>query len=303
MSTRVVVVVAACVIAVPVCATAQGSEPFRPFEADAYRLVNSIAFSPDGSEMYYALLAREVQAHRGQSAEGAPEVGMYRSVWDGSGWSEPELVPFTGAYHTYEPTISPDGTVMVFNSARPWDDGRIPEKNDLWVSERSDGEWGNPRRIAEISTFDGEESYGALSADGMLVFLKEVRTAGESAFDLYESRYIEGRFAPPVRHPVSSDRWGEGDPWLSSDGRILIFTRWDDRVGWAETVDLYISVRDAAGWSEPVPINELNTDGADFGVAASPDDRWLYYKNGSNFMRVSMQSIIEAYENSPAPGP
>ena len=279
---------------------AQTPEPFLPFEPHAYRLVNSVAFSPSGSEMYFALFAREVRAHRGESPEGAPEVGLYRSTRAGSTWSEPEIVPFTGSYHTYEPTISPDGTLMVFNSTRPYPDGRIPEANDLWMSERRNGEWGNPRRITEISAFDTEESYGALAGDGTLVFLKQVEVSDGSPFDLYESRYVDGHFEPPTRHPVSSDRWGEGDPWLSPDGNMLIFTRWDDDVGWSETVDLYITTRDADGWSEPEPLQELNTDGADFGVAASPDGRWLYYKNGPTFMRVDLESALGPYR-TPAP--
>jgi len=282
-------------------AGAQAPEPFRPFDTDAYRLVNSIAFSPSGSEMYFALFAREVRAHRGQSPEGAPEVGLYRSTRGASGWSEPEIVPFTGSYHTYEPTISPDGTVMVFNSVRPYPDGRMPESNDLWVSERANGEWGDPRRITELSTFEGEESYGALAGDGTLVFLKEAQVANGAPYDLYESQYSGGSFSPPTRHPVSTDRWGEGDPWISPDGRTLIFTRWDDEVGWSETVDLYIAIRGAEGWSEPVPLHELNTDGADFGVASSPDGRWLYYKTGSRFMRVDMESILGRYRTSAPP--
>ena len=283
-------------------AKAQAPEPFRPFDAHAYRLVNSVAFSPSGSEMYFALFAREVRAHRGESTEGAPEVGLYRSTHDGSRWSDPELVPFTGSFHTYEPTISPDGTVMVFNSIRPYPDGRMPERNDLWVSERADGDWGLPRRIEEISTFEAEESYGALAGDGTLVFLKAVEVADGSPYDLYQSRYVNGRFEPATRHPVSSDRWGEGDPWLSPDGRVLIFTRWDDEIGWAETVDLYITTCGAAGWSEPQPLDPLNTDGPDFGVASSPDGRWLYYKNGSNFMRVDLESVVGAYRSPPPCG-
>lgn len=284
-------------------ASAQSPEPFRPFEARAYRLVNSIAFSPSGSEMYFALFAREVRAHRGHSSEGAPEVGLYRSTREASGWSEPEMVPFTGDFQTYEPTISPDGRVMVFNSKRPWPDGRMPEANDLWVSERTDGEWGDPRRITELSTFEAEESYAALAGDGTLVFGKEVSVADGSPYDLYESRYSEGRFSSPTRHPVSSDRWGEGDPWLSPDGRTLIFTRWDDEIGWSETVDLYISTRGAEGWLEPEPLSELNTDRPDFGVASSSDGRWLYYKNGDSFMRGDLDSIIGPYRTRPRQRP
>ena len=294
-------IIAICWLCQAGVASAQVPEPFWPFEARAYRLVNSIAFSPSGSEMYFALFAREVRAHRGESSEGVPEVGLYRSTLGTSGWSEPEMVPITGGFHTYEPTISADGRTMVFNSTRPYSDGQVPEKNDLWVSERTNGEWGSPRRIAELSTFEAEESYGALADDGTLVFLKEIQTPdGSPGYDLYESHYSGGRFSPPTRHPVSTNRWGEGDPWISPDGRTLIFTRWDDEIGWAESVDLYIATLDPDGWSEPVPLRELNTDGADFGVASSPDGRWLYYKTNSQFMRVDMESVLGRYRD---PGP
>lgn len=294
-ATRVAVI---CWLTQAALLEAQAPEPFVPFEARAYRLVNSIAFSPSGSEMYFALFAREVRTLRGQPTDGVPEVGLFRSSWLGSRWSEPELVPLTGRFQTYEPTISPDGSVMVFNSARPYPDGRTPETNDLWVSEHASGEWGPPRRIAEISTFEREESYAALAGDGTLVFLKEVEIEGGSPYDLYQSRYVDGRFEPPTRHPVSSDRWGEGDPWLSPDGRTLIFTRWDDEVGWAETVDLYIATLGEDGWTEPEPLQALNTAGADFGVAASPDGRWLYYKNGPDFMRVDLESTLRMYRTT-----
>ena len=298
MKSATVGIIAMCSLFQAGLADAQTPETFWPFEARAYRSVNSIAFSPTGSEMYFALLAREVRAHRGQPSDGAPEVGLYRSTYGPSGWSEPEVVHLTDGFKTYEPTISPDGRTMVFNSTRPYADGRMPEKNDLWVSERENGEWGTPRRIDEISTFDAEESYAALAGDGTLVFLKEVQTDdGSPAFDLYQSHYDGSRFGPPTRHPVSTDRWGEGDPWLSPDGRTLVFTRWDDDVGWAESVDLYVATLGHTGWSEPVPLDQLNTDGADFGVASSPDGRWLYYKTDAQFLRVDLEAVLGRHQH------
>jgi len=273
----------------------QSPEAFRPFEARPYRLVNSIAFAPSGDEMYFTLFAREVRAHRGLDEAGAPEVGLFRSVRDSGGWSEPEEVSLTAGYDSYEPTISPDGSLLVFNSRRPYEDGRVPATNDLWMSERRDGQWTSPRRISELTTFEAEESYGALAGNGTLVFLKDrPREDGTPRFDLFESRFVNGRFTDPTRHPISSDRWGEGDPWLSPDGRTLIFTRWDDEVGWAESVDLYIATLRPEGWSEPVPLTALNTAGPDYGVAGSPDGRWLYYRANSRFMRTPMAPVIEA---------
>ena len=286
----------ALTLAAHTAGAAQSPETFRPFDGDAYRLVNSIAFSPDGSEMYVTLFVREVLADRGQPTDGAPEVGLFRAHAGSSGWSDPELLPITGPYDSYEPSVAPDGSYMVFNSRRPWDDGRTPEVNDLWLSERAGDRWAAPTRIREITSFDFEESYPAVAANGALVYM-QARAApdGSTTHDLYHSRRVDGRFAPGERHPVSTDRWGEGDPWLSSDGRTLIYTRWDDEVGWAESVDLYISVLRGDRWSDPVPLAELNTDGADFGVAASADGRWLYYKNGIRFSRVPLDETLAPY--------
>ena len=74
----------------------------------------------------------------------------------------------------------------------------------------------------------------------------------------------------------------------------------DDAIGWAESVDLYIGIRGADGWSEPEPLRGLNKDGADFGVAASPDGRWLYYKTNTQFWRVDMESVVAPYRHAPS---
>ena len=85
------------------------------------------------------------------------------------------------------------------------------------------------------------------------------------------------------------------DPQIAPDGSYLIFTRWDDAIGWAETVDLYISFATGAGWSTPVALDELNSDGADFGAAISPDGAWLYYKRGASFRRVALDPLLERH--------
>ena len=223
-------------------AARQVGEPFVPFEARAYRLINSVAFSPDDGTMLFALFHREVLAHRGLAVDSAPEVSLFSARRTADGWTTPVLLPFAGVFQDYEATWSPDGGLVVFNSRRPYADGRIPEVNDLWMVEHGTDGWGTPTRIAAITTFQHEESYGSLAADRTLVFLGGRSGAnGQPTYDLYESRFVDGAFTEAVRHPVSSDRWGEGDPWLARDGSYVIFTRWDEARPWRETVDLYVS--------------------------------------------------------------
>ena len=270
-------------------------EAFDPFPDLDHRLVNGIAFSPAGDEMFFTLFAREVTG-----SPSAPEVGLFRSRFSEGTWSEPEPLAINQEFDSYEPTLTADGLTMVFNSSRPYDDGQVPEVNDLWMTTREEGgEWAAPRRLDELTTFEFEESYSAFSPEQTLVFLANRPTETDSVqFDLHEARLVDGRFEPARVHPVSTARWGEGDPWISPDGDVLVFTRWDDRVGWLETVDLYISYRTGEGWSDPVPLADLNTDGADYSPGGSPDGRWFYYRADSRFMRVELEAVVQRYRPS-----
>jgi hypothetical protein len=272
---------------------------FVPYAEHAYRLVNSVAFGPAGETMYFALLHREVREHRGADAGDVPEVALYSAHRVGDGWSEPELLPFAGQYKDYEPTLTPDGTFMVFNTQRPYPDGRIPETNDLWMVEADEDGWGEPVRIDAINSFDNEESYSSLMADRSLVYGRgRPGPDGEAVFDLYLSEYRHG-YQAPTRHPVSSDRWSEGDPWIAPDGSYLIFTRWDDSIGWRDSVDLYIAFQDAASWSEPVSLDSLNTAGPDYGAAVSANGEWLYYRADGRFLRTPLAPVLEEYRSPP----
>lgn len=276
--------------------SAQTVEEFQPFADFDHRPVNSIDFSGDGATMYLALLHQEVVTSQGLDGSSVPETALYESRWVDGAWATPRLVSFSGNFKDYEPTLTADGSLMVFNSQRPYQDGRVPTANDLWMVERQGAGWGTPRRIESITTFENEESYGSLTADGGLVFLAgRPDGSGGTSFDLYWSEFVDGEFRPAARHPVSTDEWGEGDPWIAPDGSYLIFTRWDDAVGWSESVDLYISFQVDGAWTTPAALEALNTAGADFGPAVSPDGQFLYYKNNSRFLRTELDAVLREH--------
>ena len=271
------------------------AEPFVPFEGRAYRLVNSVAFSADDQTMYFTLFYREVLAQRGRPDTTAAEVALFRSQRRGNGWSEPELVTFSGTWSDYEPALAPDGSVLLFNSKRPWPDGRIPRRNDLWTVQRRGDSWSEPRPLQGLNSFELEESYATIDRERRMVFVKGPVREGGDDFDLYETRLgPNGAVEAPRRLPFSDDRFGEGDPQLAADGSFLIFTRWDHQVGWQQTCDLYIAFRSGIGWTEPVPLSALNTPRPDYGAALSSDGRWLYYRAGGPLQRRPLELVLSA---------
>lgn len=273
----------------------QAPEEFQPFQARAYRLVNGPAF--DGSEnvMLFALLNREVLAHRGRPDSTAPETGLYVASRSGGAWSEPSLLPFSGSYADYEPALSIDGTTLLFNSKRPYPDGRTPTRNDLYMVERRDGMWGQPRPIPGINSFELEESYGTMDSARRVVFVRGPTREGTDDFDLYEfTLRADGSASEPMNLPFSGEEFGEGDPLLARDGSYLIFTRWDYRVGWQQTCDLWISFRGTVGWTIPVPLVELNTTSPDYAATLSPDGQWLYYRTAGRYLRRAIGPVLDS---------
>ncbi len=107
------------------------------------------------------------------------------------------------------------------------------------------------------------------------------------------SEDLDSRLPNATRPPRIDGR--RETPWLSPDGRTLIFTRWDAEVGWVETVDLYMSVLREGERSEPAPLAELNTDGADFGVAAGPNGRWLTTRMVTNTSASASSQVLARY--------
>ena len=174
------------------------AQVFRPFSIPAYRLVNSVAWTPQGDSMLVALYYRDVQKYRGQPSDTTmPVTALYLTQRDGDGWSEPTLLPWSGQYQDYEPALLPNGAVLIFNSRRPWPDGRLPPHNDLWMVRRTSAGWDVPQPLSEVNTFDLEESYATLTTDGRMIFLKGL---GNEVYDLYESRLRpDGTFSTAVR--------------------------------------------------------------------------------------------------------
>jgi hypothetical protein len=208
--------VAITVIATTIAITAtQAPELFQPFQPRAYRLVNGVAFDGTEDRMLFALLTREVLAHQGRPDSTAPETGIYTSQRAPNGWSEPVIASFSGSFADYEPALAADGSLLLFNSKRPYPDGRRPMRNDLYVVERNGDALGTPRPLATINSFDLEESYATMDSARRVIFVRGPSREGTDDFDLYEfTLRADGSTTEPLGLPFSGTEFGEGDPQL-----------------------------------------------------------------------------------------
>jgi len=241
--------------------------------------------SPDGTRLIAALNLSRLAAGRNlPPASGAPEVGLFESRRQGDGWSNPELLPFSGTFEDYELSFAPDGSLAVFNSQRPLPDGRRVEnrKNNLWLIRRTDSGWSETRYLAGVSRLETEESYGTVGPGGRLIFVREGPPDQFGPdYDLHLSQIVGDDATTSVAFEPAATKHGEGDPWFATDGTYVIFTRWDRSRPWEATVDLYITFDMGGRWSEPVPLSEVNGDGtADYAVTIAGFPERIYWKRG-----------------------
>ena len=268
--------------------TTPAGTPFQPWGPGSYQTVNAIEFTPDGRAMFAALFPAQVAKVESRPAPAdSPEVALYESRHDGQRWSAPQLLPFAGRWKDYEASLSPDGQWMLFNSSRPTPDGQAVTKNNLWLTRRTPQGWSSPVYLSEINRPDSEESYAAIGPDGLVIFLGEGASDQHGPdFNLYQTRISGDRASPRTPFAPGATAAGEGDPWLARDGSYVIFTRWDRAREWAAGVDLYISFREAKGWTSPIALTEINDpSGPDYAVSVAGSPERIYWKRrGGTFV-------------------
>ena len=280
--------------------------PFQPWGPGSYQTVNAIEFAPDGRSMFVALFPSQVAKVENRAAPaGSPEVALYESRREGERWSVPQLLPFAGQWTDYEASLSPDGQWMLFNSSRPTPDGAAVKKNNLWLTRRTSQGWSTPTYLAAINRPDTEESYAAIGPDGLVIFLSEGAADEHGTnFNLYQTRISGDRASAPTPFAPAATAAGEGDPWLARDGSYLIFTRWDRAREWGAGVDLYITFRNAGGWTSPIALSEINDPaGPDYAVSIAGTPERIYWKRRGGTFVADWAPILAQARARAAAGP
>jgi hypothetical protein len=202
--------------------------------------------------------------------------------WTGSGWGEPRVAPFSGRWAEGDLSLAPDGRAAYFVSTRPIEPGGAPRADtDVWrLHRQDDGAWGEPEHLPDLAS-DGFEWFPNATADGWLYFGSE-RAAGnlgaEGTSDLWRARFEGGRFEPPENLGPQINTAGQDiEPWISADGRLLIFAS-NGRADSRGSYDLYASHLCDGSWTAPRNLgDEVNSPEWDFGPRLSPDGRFLFF--------------------------
>jgi outer membrane protein OmpA-like peptidoglycan-associated protein/Tol biopolymer transport system component len=184
----------------------------------------------------------------------------------------------------YWPSLSVDEQMLMFTVMLPSDaQGERTPLNlneDFYYAIRKGDQWDNRINAgAPLNTPDNEGAH-SMTADGRILYFTACnRRDGEGMCDIYQSRWEDGKWTPPINLgiPVNS-RYSEKHPTISADGRRLYFT--SNKPGGKGSYDIWMSENGGDGWSDPVNLGDsVNTSGLEQSPFIHPDQQSLYFSS------------------------
>ena len=170
------------------------------------------AFTPDGDTLFFC---RTAPARTNFQA-----ILVSRRV--NGAWRAPDVAPFSGQWKDLDPSISPDGKLLVFASNRPVA-GAEPRKDyDLWAVSREGAGWSAPRHLGPLVNSEGDETTTSIASDGTL-YLASTRAGGKGRRDLYVSRLVSGVYQAPEPIAALNTEFDDSNQYVAPDQSFLVF--------------------------------------------------------------------------------
>ncbi len=242
------------------------------------------AFSPDGKDFYFTVLAPYTTA---------PRFGMICvSHFENGRWQRPETVSFSGRYLDFAPRLNADGSKLFFTSVRPTPGSKVPRYR-IWVAEKSGSGWSEPTPLpAPVNQDDSQSLDPSLSADGDLYFVSNRKDPG-GHLHIFYSRFADGKFQEPEKlGPEINSEFSEVSPAIAPDGGLLVFAsnaapenterrRPQDLIAAGKPYprqDLYISVKRQGHWTPARHLEHgINSSAEEVYPSFSPDGKFLFW--------------------------
>ncbi len=159
---------------------------------------------------------------------------IYESGKKGIEWTQPYPVDsLTAESFCAHPTLSPDGSIMVFSSNKNSQKGDA----DLWIAYRMEnGGWGGARPLMGINS-SGNDITPFLASNDTLYFASD-GLGGPGGFDIFVSVFAMGVWQNAYPLTSINTRHNESDFVVLPDGRAVFAS---DRPGGTGKLDLYVT--------------------------------------------------------------
>jgi Tol biopolymer transport system component len=246
-------------------ATLPSPRPFEPQMLGDTAL--SPAFSPDGQTMLFTR----------QANHNATIMESHRTA---GGWSQPKPATFSGGKSPdTDPAFGPDGSYVVFASARPTPDA--PGKHlNLWIVKRSGTIWGAPTHLPPVVNVSPYVYAPSIAADGTIYFMASYHLTSKTfEHQLYRARLQAGAYQPAQALPFSSRATKDADPLVAPDQSFVLFVSAGRRGAKDTSQYIYIARAIGSSWApvEPLAYQGEYTGDSDCCLTFGPDGKTVLF--------------------------
>ena len=243
---------------------------------------SNIVFSPNGREVYWQL----------NSGFGSKLQAIFESRYEDGAWTKPHVASFSSLVEgglDDAPFISPDGKKFFFLSYRPIENAKEPRKCNIWVMDRTEEGWSNPKPLPSIvNSLKGIHWMLSVDALGNLYFgTWKPQEDGKTTGDIYCSKYENGQYTRPEKLGPEINVPGYNySPFIAPDGRYLIYSRKEP----SKPIRLFISFRKSEGtWTVPQDLSKnIGLDSIDTDILqgdcplVTSDGKYLFFRDDLN---------------------
>ena len=287
---------------------AQAPVAVVPQPVDSMQYYNNTkkpAFSDPAMTEYAPTIQADGKTILLESAKTGKKYGLYESHLEGGVWGKSMPLEKVNAFGDSTdllggPSLSFDGNMMYFFRSVG-----MHGDHEIFLSERTKDGWSEPINVgAPINTkplvdkdgnvLGGYEAFPSVSADGATLYFvrrnyegpqdKTLRKDKDNLFclSIFEStKDKDGKWGKPAKLPWPINQDCEKAPRIMADSRTLIFS--SNRPGGKGGYDMYqTKLNELDEWTQPVPLNFVNTEKDDQLPCISAEGDLMYYTYNNN---------------------
>jgi outer membrane protein OmpA-like peptidoglycan-associated protein len=199
------------------------------------------------------------------------------SIKENNDWIEPIVLPkniHTRLSFLYGFGLSADGRKLYVSTQKMPSVGGY----DIWTSELKGKSWSEPQNLGAPINSRLHEACASLTTDGNTMYFmrceKMEQSKAENCKIFRVKKKPTGQWDVPEELPASINTGNSQTPRIMADGETLIFSS-NKMTGGKGGMDLYLSRFTNNTWSNPVPLDFVNTDKDDQYVSAAGLGRYL----------------------------
>lgn len=203
---------------------------------------------------------------------------VYYSQRESGDWRQPVELPkhlntqlnFLKGY-----SLSPDGKTLYVTSAKSGGVGNF----DIWASELTSSGWSPIKNLFLPINTKGNEGCATFTPDGNTIFFMrcdkmDMQKADQCKLFMAQKKPGTQQWNEPIELPANVNTGNSQTPRIAADGETLIFS--SNKISPNKGgMDLYVTKYKNGTWSDPLPIDEMNTEKDDQYVSLQANGRYV----------------------------